>query len=130
MKEVSSKEPQCGVIRTQCDQLCNDPTDSVGNVVEPSMVTADYHPCADTARGHVSELDQKVEELKKKLRNRENELKAQQERVKKYQDGVNGVSQWLEEKEQQLNDYNLTTAEPMKIQEKMAAIKVCYNVGK
>lgn len=125
---MTSKEPQCSVIREHCDQLCNDPTDSWGNNVEPSLVTANYHPSADTARDHVTELDKRVEELKKKLRGRENELKKQQERVKKYQDAVSEVSQWLDEKEHLLAGYDLTTAEPMRIQEKMAAVKVCCYV--
>ena len=122
--EVTDKEPQCHMTKEQCDQLCNDPTDAVGSVVEASMVTPDYHPAADTARHQVTELEQRVEELKKKLSNRENALKEQQDRVKKYQDAVSEVGQWLDEKEQQLKDYDLTEVEPDKIQEKMAAVKV------
>ena len=122
---MTTKEPQCGVIREECDQLCNDPTDSIGNTVESSSVTADYHPSSDTARQQVNELDERVEELKKKLRDREKQLKEQEERVKKYKDVVNEVSQWLNEKEHQLKDYDLTEVEPAKIQEKMAAVKVC-----
>ena len=125
MKEVADKEPQCGVVKEHCDKLCNDPTDSIGSVVDPSLVTPDYHPAADTARQQVTELEQEVEELKKKLKNKENEVKEQQDRVKKYHDAVSEVSQWLDEKEEQLKNYDLTEVEPSKIQEKMAAVKVC-----
>ena len=107
-----------------CDQLCNDPTDSIEGVAEASMITPDYHPAADAARLKVTELDQSLEQLKKKLRDRENKLKQQQDRVKKHQDAVNEVGQWLDEKEHQLKDYDLTEVEPAKIQEKMSAIKV------
>lgn len=116
------------MIKEQCDQLCNDPTDSVGSVVEPSVVTADYHPAADTARGHVTEMDKRVEELKKKLKDREDQLNKQQERVKRYQDAVSEVIQWMDDKELQKVGYDLTTAEPLKIQEKMDAVKVSCNV--
>lgn len=112
------------MIREECDQLCNDPTDSIGNNVDSSLVTADYHPSADTVRQQATELDQKVEELKKKLRDRENQLKEQEKRVEKLQGAVNEVSQWLDEKEQQLKDCDLAEVEPAKIQEKMAVIKV------
>ena len=122
---MTDKEPQCGVVKEQCDKLCNDPTDSIGSVVDPSVVTPDYHPAADAARHQVAEVEQRVEDLKKKLRDRENQLKEQQDRVKKYQDAVDEVNQWLGEKEQQLKDYDLTEVEPAKIQEKMAAVKVC-----
>lgn len=116
------------MIKEQCDQLCNDPTDSVGSVVEPSVVTADNHPAADTARGHVTEMDKRVEELKKKLKDREDQLNKQQERVKRYQDAVSEVIQWMDDKELQKVGYDLTTAEPLKIQEKMDAVKVSCNV--
>ena len=129
MSEVAGKDPQCGVIKEQCDQLCNDPTDSMGNSVDPSVVTADYHPAADTARGHVSDMDKRVEELKKKLRDRENALKKQEDRVKKYQDAVSEVIQWMDDKEHQKVGYDLTTAEPLRIQEKVEAVKVSCNVG-
>ena len=125
---MDGKEPQCGVIKEQCDQLCNDPTDSVGNSVEPSVVTADYHPAADTARGHVSEMDKRVEELKKKLRDRENTLKKQEERVKKYQDAISEVIQWMDDKELQKVGYDLTAPEPLRIQEKVEAVKVGCSV--
>ena len=121
---MTAKEPQCGVIREECNQLCNDPTDSIGNTVQSSLVPTDYHPSADTAKQQVTELDERVEELKKKLKDRENQLKKQEERVKKFQDAMNEVAQWLEKEEHQLNDYNLTEVDPTKIQEKMAAIKV------
>ena len=77
------------MISEQCNQLCSDPVDAMGNNVESSLVTADYHPSADTARHHVSELDQRVKELKKKLTDRENEMKVQQERIKKIERGIN-----------------------------------------
>ena len=125
---MDGKEPQCGVIKEQCDQLCNDPTDSVGNSVEPSVVTADYHPAADTARGHVSEMDKRVEALKKKLRDRENALKKQEERVKKYQDAVSEVIQWMDDKELQKVGYDLTAFEPLRIQEKVETVKVSCSV--
>jgi len=44
--------------------------------VDPSVVTADYHPSADTARDQLTKLDQTVEQLKKMLRDKENEFKA------------------------------------------------------
>lgn len=116
------------MMKKQCDQLCSDPTDSIGNAVEPSLVTADYHPAADVAKQQVNELDQRVEELKKKLKDREDELKEQEGRVKKHQDVVNELNRWLDEKEVQLKDCDLTEVEPAKIQEKMAAVKVCYGV--
>ena len=125
---MADKEPQCGVIKEHCDKLCNDPTDGTGSVVDPSLVTSDYHPAADTARQQAAELNQRVEEVKKKLRGRESKLKEQQDRVKKYQDVVDEVSRWLDEKEHQLKDHDLTEVEPTKIQEKMAAVKVCYAV--
>ena len=124
-EEVRDKEPQCGTIRQQCDQLCNDPTDSVGNNVDPSLVTVDYHPSADTARDQLTQLDQTVEQLKKKLRDRENESKEQQAKVKKLEEVSSDVSQWLDEKEGQLKDCDLTEVEPTKIQEKMTSVKVC-----
>ncbi|XP_065889965.1 microtubule-actin cross-linking factor 1-like isoform X3 [Dysidea avara] len=123
-EEVRDKEPQCGTIRQQCDQLCNDPTDSVGNNVDPSLVTVDYHPSADTVRDQLTQLDQTVEQLKKKLRDRENELKEQQEKVKKLEEVSSDVSQWLDEKEGQLKDCDLTEVEPTKIQEKMTLVKL------
>lgn len=122
---MADKEPQCGVIKEHCDKLCNDPTDSTGSVVDPSLVTPDYHPAANAAWQRVTELEQGVEELKKKLRERENEVKEQEDRVKKYRDAVDEVGRWLDEKEQQLKDYDLTEVDPTKIQEKMAAVKVC-----
>jgi len=105
--------------------LCNDPTDSVGNNVDPSVVTADYHPSADTTRDQLTQLDQTVEQLKKKLRDKENRLKEQQAKVKKLKEVSNDVIQWLDEKEGQLKDCDLTEVEPTKIQEKMTLVKVC-----
>ena len=121
---MADKEPQCVVVKDCCEQLCNDPTDSIGGMAEASLITPDYHPAADTARHQVTELDQGLEQLKKKLRDRENRLKQQQDRVKKHQEAVSEVGHWLDEKEHQLKDYDLTEVEPVKIQEKMSAIKV------
>ena len=93
--------------------------------MDPSVVTADYHPYADTARDQLTKLDQTVEQLKKKLRDRENELKEQQAKVKKLEEVSNDVIEWLDEKEGQLKDCDLTEVEPAKIQEKMVSVKVC-----
>ena len=82
---------------------------------------------ADAARHQVTQLEQTVDELKRKLKEREKELKEQQERVKRLQEGVNETSEWLDDKEQHFNNFNLSEVEPMKIQKKITAIKVCMH---
>ena len=49
--------------------------------MDPSLVTADYHPSADTARDQLTRLKQKVDQLKKKLEGRDSESKKQQAKV-------------------------------------------------
>lgn len=124
MKEIATKETVYAVVREDCNQLCNDPTNSMGNSVELPLVTSDYHPCADVARDSITELDYKVEELKKKLRDRENEIKEQQGRIDKLQKVINEMGQWLDEKEAQSKAFKLTEVESAKLQEQIAAVKV------
>ena len=93
--------------------------------MDPSLVTADYHPSADTTRDQLSQLEQTVNQLKKKLRDKENELKEQQEKVKKLEEVSSDACQWLDEKEGQMKDCDLTEVEPAKILEKMTIVKVC-----
>lgn len=81
----------------------------------------------DVARHQVMQLEQTVDELKGKLKEREKELKEQQERVKRLQEGVNEMTAWLDDKEHHFNNFNLSEVEPMKIQEKTTAVKVCMH---
>ena len=109
----------------ECSQLCNDPIDSMGHGVELTLVTADFHPSADTTRQHMAELDQRMKELKEKLRDRETMVKEQQEKMMKFQNAIHKVDHWLNEKEKQSEHFRLTQVESTMLKEKLEAVKVC-----
>ena len=109
----------------ECGQLCNDPIDGMGHSVESTLVTADFHPSADTARQHMAELDQRMKELKKKLRDRETMVKEQQEKMMKFQNAIHEVDHWLNEKEKQSEHFRLMQVESTMLKEKIEAVKVC-----
>ena len=83
---------------------------------------------ADTVIRQVTQLEQTVDKLKIKLKERERELKEQQERVRRLQEGISEMSEWLDDKEHSFKDFNLSEVEPMMIQKKKSAIKVCTQV--